>query len=106
MPRGGHDQDSVALDAVVTDVEFCGSHTVVTLAVGGASVPVPGLAPGPAGSAGATLRSRFPARSGVRPGDAVRVAVEAGRAHVFAAVTGTALWHPDRDPSGPGDAAP
>jgi multiple sugar transport system ATP-binding protein len=103
---GGHDQDSVALDAVVTDVEFCGSHTVVTLAVGGAAVPVPGLAPGPAGSAGATLRSRFPARSGVRPGDAVRVAVEAGRAHVFDAVTGTALWHPDRDPSGPGDATP
>jgi hypothetical protein len=30
----------------------------------------------------------------IRPGDAVRVAVKAERAHVFDAVTGRALWHP------------
>ena len=101
----GHDQDSVTLDAVVTDVEFCGRHNVVTLAVGAAGVPGASTPPG-GGPPGETLRSRFPARSGVRPGDAVRVAVEAGRAHVFDAVTGTALWHPGGDPSSAGDGGP
>ena len=103
----GHDQDSVTLNAVVTDVEFCGRHDVVTLAVGGAPQSVADLVTPPGGSAGATLRSRFPARSGVRPGDPVRVAVEAGRAHVFDPVTGAALRHPDGDDRpDTGDGAP
>jgi multiple sugar transport system ATP-binding protein len=43
---------------------------------------------------GATLRSFFPPEAVIRPGDAVRVAVKGERAHVFHAVTGRALWHP------------
>jgi multiple sugar transport system ATP-binding protein len=101
----GHDQDSVALDAVVTDVEFCGGHTVVTVAVGAALLPDAGVEMWAGGPARATLRSRFPARTAVRPGDLVRIAVEAGRAHVFDAVTGIALWHPDDDRTSTGDAA-
>jgi multiple sugar transport system ATP-binding protein len=102
----GHDQDSVTLDAVVTDVEFSGRHDVVTLAVGAAPVTAPGVEMSAGSSAGATLRSRFPTRSDVRSGDLVRVAVAAERAHVFDAVTGTSLWHPDGEPAGTGDVAP
>jgi multiple sugar transport system ATP-binding protein len=101
---GGQHQDSVALDAVATFVEFSGRHTVVTLAVGAAPVTAPGAEMSAGSSAGATLRSHFPSRAGVRPGDLVRLAVDAGRAHVFDAVTGSALWHPDGDPPGTGDA--
>jgi multiple sugar transport system ATP-binding protein len=43
----------------------------------------------------ATLHAHFPPRAAIRPGDAVRVAVEAARAHVFDAVTGRALYHPE-----------
>jgi multiple sugar transport system ATP-binding protein len=100
----GHDQDAVALDAVVTNVEFSGRHDVVTAAVGAAPVTTPGVEMAAGSSAGATLRSRFPARAGVRPGDLVRLAVEAARAHVFDVVTGSALWHPDGDLPGRGNA--
>lgn len=93
----GHDPHSVSLDAVVTDVEFSGRHTVVTLAVGAAPVTAPGAEMSAGSSAGATLRSRFPPRDRVARGDLVRIAVEAGRAHVFDAATGAALWHPDDD---------
>jgi multiple sugar transport system ATP-binding protein len=92
------DPDAVALDAVATDVEYCGRHNVVTVAVGAPPVTAPGVERVPGSSAGATLRARFPARSQVRPGDALRVAVEAGSAHVFDATTGRALWHPEREP--------
>lgn len=102
----GHHQDAVTLDAVVTEVEFGGRHVVVTLAVGAPPVTAPGVEMSAGSSAGATLRTRFPARSDVRPGDLVRVAVEAGRAHVFDAVTGAALWHPDGGPSSTGNPVP
>jgi multiple sugar transport system ATP-binding protein len=39
----------------------------------------------------------FPPRVVIRPGDAVRIAVDAARAHVFDAATGRALWHSDVD---------
>jgi multiple sugar transport system ATP-binding protein len=99
---GGENPDRVALDVVVTNVEYSGRQNVVTVAVGAPPVTAPGVE----ASTGATLRSLFPARAQVRPGDAVRVAVEASRAHVFDAVTGIALWHPDGDPRGTGDTAP
>jgi ABC-type sugar transport system ATPase subunit len=90
----GTDPEAVALDAVVTLVEYTGRHNVVTLAVGAAPVTAPGAALSAGAASGATLRALFPPRAGVRPGDAVRVAVDAGRAHVFSAETGRALWHP------------
>jgi multiple sugar transport system ATP-binding protein len=82
----------VALDGVVTDVEYTGLRNVVTVAVD-ALPDDPRDALSAAG--GATLRSFFPPRAVVRPGDVVRVAVDASRAHVFDAVTGAALSHPD-----------
>ena len=66
----------------------------------------PGAEMSAGSSAGATLRSRFPSRERVARGDLVRVAVEADRAHVFDAGTGTALWHPDDDPPSAGGVAP
>ncbi|HZB51433.1 MAG TPA: ABC transporter ATP-binding protein [Mycobacteriales bacterium] len=91
---GGADPEAVALDAVVTLVEYTGRHNVLTLAVGAAPVTAPGAALSAGTASGATLRALFPARTTVRPGDAVRVAVDAARAHVFSAETGRALWHP------------
>jgi len=88
------DPDAVALDAVVTDVEYSGRQNVVTVAVGAPPVTAPGIERTSVESSGATLRSLFPPRAEIRAGNAVRVAVEAARAHVFDAVTGLALWHP------------
>lgn len=85
--------EAVVLDAVVTAVEYTGRHQAVTLAIGAGPVGAPGA--GTVAAGGATLRSLFPAASAVRTGDAVRVAVDARRAHVFAADTGAALRHPD-----------
>lgn len=76
------DPDAVALDAVVTSVEFTGRRSEVALVVAGG------------GPAGGTLRASFPPRAGARPGDAVRVTVDATRAHVFDPATGRALRHP------------
>ena len=90
----GQDPESVALDAVVTEVEYTGRHTVVTLAVGAPPVTAPGVELSAGSSSGATLHSFFPGRAATRPGDPLRVAVEAADAHVFDAVTGRALWHP------------
>jgi multiple sugar transport system ATP-binding protein len=94
----GHDPDSVALDAVVTDVEYAGPRNVVTMAVGAPPVTSPGAELSAGSSHGATLRSFFPPRAGIRPGYPVRVAVTAARAHVFDAVSGRALWHPEDPP--------
>jgi multiple sugar transport system ATP-binding protein len=92
---GGLSADAVALDGVVTDVEYTGQRNVVTVALDALpGDPRDGLAAAGA-SGGATLRSFFPPRAVVRLGDAVRVAVDASRAHVFDAGTGSALWHPD-----------
>jgi multiple sugar transport system ATP-binding protein len=53
--------------------------------------------PGAEERAGATVSVLFPPRVVLRPGDAVRIAVDAARAHVFDPATGRALWHPDDD---------
>jgi multiple sugar transport system ATP-binding protein len=90
----GPDPDSVTLDAVVRHVEFTGRRNVVTVAVRAAPVTTPGTELSSDGVSGAALRSFFPPRAVVRPGDAVRVAVNGEKAHVFDAVTGRALWHP------------
>ena len=91
----GHDPDAVALEGVVTGVEYTGRHNVVTLAVGAPPISAPGID----GRSPATLHSLFPPRSAVRAGDAVRVSIEAARAHVFDVSTGAALWHPGGTPS-------
>jgi len=83
--------DAVPLDAVVTGVEYTGRHQAVTLAVGAPPVTAPGA--GLAASGGATLRALYPAGQQVRAGDAVRVWLDARRAHVFDAGTGLALHH-------------
>jgi multiple sugar transport system ATP-binding protein len=87
----GHDPDSVALDGTVIRAEYTGRQNVVTAAM--AAPPV--TAPGVEWSEGTALRALFPPRDLVRPGEPVRVSVDAARAHVFDAVTGRALWHPD-----------
>ena len=84
--------DAVPVDAVVTGVEYTGRHQAVTLAVGAPPVTAPGA--GLSASGGATLRALYPARQQVRAGDAVRVWLDARRAHVFDAGTGRALHHP------------
>ena len=89
----GLDPDAVALDAVVTEVEYTGRHNVVVLAVSAPPVAAPGID----GPKAATLRSLFAPRVPVRLGDAVRISVEAARAHVFDAATGAALWHPEEE---------
>jgi multiple sugar transport system ATP-binding protein len=96
--EAGLDPDAVTLDAVVSDVEYTGRHNVVAMLVGAPPVLVPdGELSGD--SPLATLHAYFPPRAAVRPGDAARVAVEASRAHVFDAVTGRALCHPEPVPS-------
>ena len=90
----GLDPDAVALDGVVSHVEYTGRQNVVTVAVGAPPVVAPGAELSVGSSSGATLRSFFAPKAGIRPGAAVRIAVEAARAHVFDAVTGRALWHP------------
>ncbi len=93
-PTAGNDPDSVALAAVVREVEYTGRRNVVTVAVGGPPITARGSEVSGDESRGATLRSFFPPRSVIRPGAAVTVAVKASSAHVFDAVTGRALWHP------------
>jgi multiple sugar transport system ATP-binding protein len=84
--------DAVALDAVVTAVEYLGRNQALTLAVGAPPVTAPGA--GLAAPGGATLRALWPPRETVRAGDAIRVAVDARRALVFDGITGVALHHP------------
>jgi multiple sugar transport system ATP-binding protein len=86
--EGPFTPESVTLDAVVSDVQYTGRHNVVGLAVGAPPVAAPG------GAFVATLHAFFPPRMAIRPRDAVRVSVEAARAHVFDAGTGRALCHP------------
>jgi multiple sugar transport system ATP-binding protein len=90
-----HDPDSVTLDATVVHAEYTGRHNVVTVEVA-ALPPVTELeTPGAGDLGGARLCVPFPARAVFRRGDGVRIAVDAGRAHVFDATTGRALWHPE-----------
>jgi multiple sugar transport system ATP-binding protein len=89
----GADPNTVTLDAVVGHVEYTGRQNVVTMVVAAPPVVAPGADFPVGSSSGATLHSFFPPSAVVRPGDAVRVAVDAAQAHVFDAVTGRALWH-------------
>jgi multiple sugar transport system ATP-binding protein len=90
---------TVGLEGIAEIVEPLGPVTAVTVALAAAPVVAPGadLPVGPH----ARLRARFAAHSPVRPGDRVRVAVDATRAHVFDPVTGRALWHPPSDRPAP-----
>ena len=97
--EAGPTPESVTLDAVVSDVEYTGRHNVLALLVDAPPVVVPGGELSGVPSV-ATLHAYFPPRAAIRPGDAVRVAVEAARAHVFDAVTGRALHHPGQGASG------
>jgi multiple sugar transport system ATP-binding protein len=92
VSTGPVSSEEVALDAVVTAVEYTGPAQAVTLAVGAPPVTAPGA--GLAAGGGATLRATYPPQPPVRVGDAVRVGLDARRAHVFDAVTGRALYHP------------
>jgi multiple sugar transport system ATP-binding protein len=92
VPPAPAEPGAVELDAVVTAVEYTGRHQAVALAVGAPPVTTPGATLVAAG--GATLRALFPPRQPLRAGDAVRVAVDARRAHVFDAVTGATLHSP------------
>ena len=83
-----------------SDVEYTGQRNVVTVAVDA-------LRRRPRRDAKLVRRERdaarpFPPRAVVRPGDAVRVAVDAARAHVFDAVTGGRSG----TPTGRADSAP
>jgi multiple sugar transport system ATP-binding protein len=89
----GDDPDAVALDAVVSHVEYAGRHQVVAIVVEAPpDDPGGGLLGG--GPSGGTLHAFFPPRAVIRSGDAVRITVDAARAHVFDPATGRALLHP------------
>jgi multiple sugar transport system ATP-binding protein len=75
------DPNTVTLNGIVTDVEYTGPRTEVSIAITGAPP-------------GTTMHAYFPARAVLRPGEGVQVAVEGTRAHVFDGDTGRALWHP------------
>ncbi len=77
----GHDANTVTLNGVVAAVEYTGPHTVASVALTGASPD-------------ATLHAFFPPRQVLTVGDAVQVAVDGTRAHVFDVDSGRALWHP------------
>jgi multiple sugar transport system ATP-binding protein len=94
------DPGSVTLPATVAVVEVTGPEARVAVRIDerwvdevradAAPAPdVPGRAPD------APLWARFDPRTAVRPGDRVRVAVDAGCAHVFDPATERALHHPD-----------
>ncbi len=102
----GHDPEWVTLHAVVKVVEYTGRQNVVTVAVDAPPMRAPGTDLSAGRSSGATLRSLFPPRATVHVGDAVRVAIDAVRAHVFDAVSGRALWHPqDAADQGPAESS-
>ncbi|MGY1667956.1 ABC transporter ATP-binding protein [Geodermatophilus sp. SYSU D00696] len=91
--QAGSDPDAVTLDGVVSHVEYTGRHHVVAVVVDAAPDDPDGGPPG-GGSSGGILHAFFPPRAVIRPGDAVRVTVDATRAHVFDPATGRALHHP------------
>ncbi|MGY1672660.1 ABC transporter ATP-binding protein [Geodermatophilus sp. SYSU D00710] len=91
--QAGSDPDAVTLDGVVSHVEYTGRHHVVAVVVDAAPDDPDGGPPG-GGSSGGTLHAFFPPRTVIRPGDAVRVTVDATRAHVFDPATSRALHHP------------
>jgi multiple sugar transport system ATP-binding protein len=86
--------DVITLPATVVRIDEARPVVVAAVEVSAPAVTAPGADRPEA--AGAVLRCRFARDSGVRTGDRVEVAVEAARAHVFDAVTGRALHHPNR----------
>jgi multiple sugar transport system ATP-binding protein len=88
----GHDPNTVTLNGMVVDVEYTGPHTVLSVAVTGAP-------------SGATLHAFFPPRAVLSAGNAVQLAVDGTRAHVFDVESGRALWHP-ADATGDGPSPP
>ncbi|MDQ1661106.1 MAG: multiple sugar transport system ATP-binding protein [Blastococcus sp.] len=88
----GGQAEAVRLPATAAVVERMGSQTLVALTVDAPSVAAPGadLPVGPR----ARLHARFPARTAVRVGDRVELAVDSTQVHVFDPVSGRALWHP------------
>lgn len=85
----GSDPRAVTLPATVAVVEVTGPDARVAVQIDAA------LDPGTGAPARDTLFwARFDARTPVRPGDRVAVAVDAARAHVFDPVTEQALHHP------------
>ena len=91
--EAGQDPDVVALDAVVSHVEYTGGRQVVAIVVETPPDSPGGGLPG-GGPSGGVLHSFFPPRAVIRPGDVVRVTVDVARAHVFDPATGRALRHP------------
>jgi multiple sugar transport system ATP-binding protein len=104
-PAGG--AQTVGLDGTAVTVERTGPATHVAVEVDAPPVTAPGADP-PAGRA--RLAASYPPRDPVRPGQRVRIAVDATRVHVFDPDSGRALWHPPSDrpparPAGPGGSA-
>ncbi len=89
------DPDRVVLGATVTMTEYSGRHIAVSAEVRSSSLTALHESVLAAMPFGATLRALFPPQARVRPGDAVRLAVDVSRAHVFDGDTGQALWHPN-----------
>jgi multiple sugar transport system ATP-binding protein len=85
MAGPGADPAAVAVPVVVREVVRPGPEAVVV-----GEVAVPGDADG------ARLAVRVDAATTLRPGDRAELLVDARRAHVFDAVTGRALAHPER----------
>ena len=100
--RLGGDADAVRLPATAAVVERMGSQTLVTLTVDAPSVAAPG-ADLPAGPQ-AQLRARFPARTTVRVGDVVELALDSAQVHVFDPSRGGPCG--TRPTTEPGSAAP
>lgn len=90
--RDSSDAATVRLPGTVAAVERTGAQTLVTVTVDAPAVTAPGADP-PEG-ARARLHTRFPARTGVRVGDEVELALDSAHVHVFDPASGGALWHP------------
>ena len=90
--------DLTVLDAMVTNVEFSGRNSVVSASIEVSSLDDAGSPVMDELSVGAGLSVAVPPQVHVRPGAPVSLALQARRAHVFDAVTGLALWHPDPRP--------
>jgi multiple sugar transport system ATP-binding protein len=89
----GADADVTTLPGSVTRLEYTGAQTVLTVAIAAPPASVPGLSGGDPHVDSARLTARFPARTPVRVGSAVRIDVDVTHAHVFDPVTGRALHH-------------
>ena len=97
-PPGYARADLAVLDAMVINVEFSGRHSVVYASIEVSSLEDAGSPVMDELSVGAGLCAMAPSQAHLRPGAPISLALQARRAHVFDAVTGLALWHPDPRP--------